>query len=124
MEACLPTVPVVVLNGKMYEISSTLSVPFPLEVGHVSFVRRLTSKKVNGQFLIDFVTEAELGNYVSSVVFPYSVGHRSRRPTWQETIRGLPGSDPLHRFQILKAFTGADPGYMTAGTRGAPAPGG
>ncbi len=63
---------VVILNRKMYEISSTLSIPFPLEVGHVSFVRRLTSKKVNGQFLIDFVTEAELGNYVSSVVSPYA----------------------------------------------------
>lgn len=64
--------PVVVVNGKIYQIDSTLSVPEPLEVGHVSFVRSLTSKRVKGQFMIDFVTQAELGTYVKSIVLPYA----------------------------------------------------
>ncbi len=59
-------------------IEPLINYPYALkEIQHVPFVRTLTAKSVNGQFLIDFVTESGLETYVKSVIFPFvgQVGH-------------------------------------------------
>lgn len=61
--------PVVVIRGKLFAVDSTRSDPKLDEVGHVPFIRDVQMKGLEGRYLVDFVREDCLDQYLTSVVF-------------------------------------------------------
>jgi hypothetical protein len=60
--------PIVVVRGKLYEIDSTAENRTPIEVPHVPFVREMKANGIEGRFLVDFVNEDHLEQFVDEVV--------------------------------------------------------
>lgn len=60
--------PIVVVRGKIYEIDTQGADRKPVEVPHIPFVRDLKADGIEGRFLVDFVNEDHLGEFVETVV--------------------------------------------------------
>jgi hypothetical protein len=63
--------PLVVLSGKIYYVDSNSSSPVPEEVEHVSFIRELRSKTASGNFMVDFVTQAGLQEFLDKKLLSF-----------------------------------------------------
>lgn len=62
--------PIIVVRGRLLEIDSMSEDPRPVEVPMVPFVRHMESKKIEGRYLIYFVNEASLDEFIENVVVP------------------------------------------------------
>lgn len=58
--------PIVVLNSKIYVVDSHIDATKVNEVSYISFTRDIDSKKIEGKYLVDFVTKEGLENYLQS----------------------------------------------------------
>ena len=58
--------PIVVLNSKIYVIDSHIDTTKVTEVNYLSFTRDIDSNKIEGKYLIDFVTKEGLENYLQN----------------------------------------------------------
>ena len=63
--------PVVVLKSPIYEINTSTKPLAARRVPHVSFYRRLDSKTVKGDYIVDFVTLDGLADFVTHTVTPF-----------------------------------------------------
>ncbi len=64
--------PVVVVKGPLYYIDSRESHPVATPVPHISLMRNFDSEKIKGSFLIDFVTEGSLVDFVRDKVMRFA----------------------------------------------------
>lgn len=58
--------PIVVLNSNIYTMDSHIDTTKVIEAKYISFTRDIDSKKIEGKYLIDFVTKDGLGNYLEN----------------------------------------------------------
>lgn len=63
--------PIVVIRSDLYLIDSQELDSIASQVPHVSLLRHIDSKTVKGEFLIDFVHENALANFVTNNVMPF-----------------------------------------------------
>jgi len=63
--------PIVVLKSPIYEIDTCATPLAAIRVPHVSFYRRLDSKTVKGEFIVDFVTLDGLADFVCNTITPF-----------------------------------------------------
>jgi hypothetical protein len=63
--------PMVVLNSDIYYIDSTSVKPQPQKVPHVTLIRELKSKTIDGTFAIDFVTKSQLKDFIEGKIEPF-----------------------------------------------------
>jgi hypothetical protein len=61
-------VPTVVIRGDLFTIDSTLNEPKPTPISHVTLMREIKSKTLSGKFLIEFVAEKEIENFVQQKI--------------------------------------------------------
>jgi hypothetical protein len=64
--------PIVVLKSPIYVINSAKEPLELMSVAHVSFFRRLDSRSVKGEYIVDFVTLDGLTGLVNTNVLPFS----------------------------------------------------
>lgn len=57
-------VPTVVIRGDLFTIDSTLKNPIPEPARHVTLMREIKSNKLSGKYLIEFVVEDEIDNFL------------------------------------------------------------
>lgn len=57
-------VPTVVIRGDLFAIDSTVKDPIPETIRHVTMMREIKSNKFSGKYLIEFVTEDEIENFI------------------------------------------------------------
>jgi len=63
--------PIVVLNSKIYAVDSHIDAGKIKQVEYISFTRDINSKKIEGKYLIDFVTKEGLHNYLTYYIQPF-----------------------------------------------------
>lgn len=62
--------PIVVLNSELYYIDSNNPEVAPREVSHISFIREIKSKNLDGTYLIEFVNKKYLADFVNEKIKP------------------------------------------------------
>ncbi|MEL7708605.1 hypothetical protein AAG593_15130 [Citromicrobium bathyomarinum] len=62
--------PIIVVRGRLLEIDSMAEHPAPVEVPMVPFVRHMESQDIKGRYLVYFVNENALADFVNEVVIP------------------------------------------------------
>lgn len=62
--------PIVVLNSELYYIDSNNPELPPREINHVSFIREIKSKNLDGTYLINFVNKRFLDDFVNEKIKP------------------------------------------------------
>ena len=65
--------PTVVLNTALYLIDTSCDEPKPILSDHVSYVREISTSKYRGYYLLDFVTQEGLLNFVHEKVEKFSL---------------------------------------------------
>jgi hypothetical protein len=61
-----------VTSGELFLIDTSAEDPRPKPVDHVSFQRELKSAKLSGSFMVTFVRQQALENFMAEVVDPLS----------------------------------------------------
>jgi hypothetical protein len=64
--------PVVVTSGKLYEIDTSATELRAQAVEHVSMLRHIKSKNIDGIFNVDFVTQTGLTDFIETKLNPFS----------------------------------------------------
>lgn len=62
--------PIIVVRGRLLEIDAMSENPVPVEVPMVPFVRHMESHEIKGRYLVYFVNESALADFVQNVVLP------------------------------------------------------
>jgi len=63
--------PLVVTNGEIFQMDSWISPLIPRSVDYISMRRHLRSKRMDGEFNLDFVTQAGLTEFISKRIEPF-----------------------------------------------------
>jgi hypothetical protein len=63
-------IPVVIVNGSMYYVDAQSNPIDPLKMSHITFIRGVKDKTINGVYLIDFVTKDHLIDFIQNKVEP------------------------------------------------------
>ncbi len=63
--------PMVVLSCPIYLVDTRAKDPKPEEVSHVTLTRHINSKTVSGQFMIDFVSQSGIEDFVKGKAMPF-----------------------------------------------------
>lgn len=62
--------PIIVVRGRLLEIDGMSSKPTPTEVPFVPYVRHIKSKHIEGRYLVYFVNENYLSDFINQFVLP------------------------------------------------------
>lgn len=91
-------IPTVVIRGDLFSVDSASAAPSPIETAHITLLREIKSKNLNGKYLIEFVNENEINKFVQDKVEPFAAaiariasedmdGFKQKRRPWSDFVR-------------------------------------